>query len=175
MRFCSTRLTVILMLLSFTSQAALSDPALTQKDDTKRPLSEVMWGQTPPNAIYFGMFTLHINPESFKDDRWNNNLIGGVYDGIFFGTLLNSFDNRAFVVGLGRDVYNETLSENFNLRVGYRLGVISGYDERMGDMAKYSPVIPFPQIYADLTWRKHLGFEFTYVGVVFTAGFYWTF
>ena len=128
-------------------------------------------GTQPDNALYLGMLTWHFNPESRKDDRWSNNLIGGLYNSIFVGTLLNSFDDRAFVVGVQRNIYTNQLSENNQFNVGYRLGLISGYDQRMSDIAKYLPILPIPELYIDYSYRN-FGAELSYIGVVFTAKFF---
>lgn len=128
-------------------------------------------GTQPENAVYLGMLTWHFNPESRKDDRRSNNLIGGVYQSIFVGTLLNSFSDRAFVVGVQRNLYTNQLSQNNQVNVGYRLGLISGYDERMSDIAKYLPVLPIPELYVDYAY-KNVGAELSYIGVVFTAKFF---
>ena len=132
---------------------------------------EFLKGTAPDNAIYLGMFTWHFNPESRKNDRWSNNLIGGLYHSVFVGALLNSFSDRAFVVGVQRNLYTNQLSHNTQMNIGYRLGLISGYDERMSDYAKYLPVLPIPELYVDFAY-KHFGTELSYIGVVFTAKFF---
>ncbi|WP_119343631.1 hypothetical protein [Facilibium subflavum] len=128
-------------------------------------------GTQPDNAVYLGMFTWHFNPQSRQDDRWSNNLIGGLYKSIFVGTLLNSFSDRAFVFGIQRNVYTDQLSQNMQMNIGYRLGLITGYDERMSEFAKYSPVLPIPELYMDFAY-KNFGAELSYIGVVFTAKFF---
>ncbi|WP_440683079.1 hypothetical protein [Cysteiniphilum halobium] len=128
-------------------------------------------GTQPDNALYLGMFTWHFNPESRAHDRWSNNLVGGLYNSIFVGTLLNSFSDRAFVVGVQRNLYTNQLSQNNQVNVGYRLGMMSGYDQRMSDFAKYLPVLPITELYIDYAY-KNLGAELSYIGVVFTVKFF---
>ena len=128
-------------------------------------------GTAPSDAVYLGMFTWHFNPESRRDDRWINNLVGGVYHSIFFGTFLNSFSDRAFVAGIQRNLYTYKISQNASTDVGYRLGIISGYDKRMADIAEYLPVLPFPELYVDYAY-KNFGAEISYVGVVLTTKFF---
>lgn len=146
-----------------------------QDSSDKSGKDESFWtflkGTQPDNAVYLGMFTWHFNPESRAHDRWSNNLIGGVYNSIFVGTLLNSFSDRAFVVGIQRNVYTKQLSQNNQINVGYRLGIMSGYDQRMSDIAKYLPVLPLPELYIDYAYRN-FGAELSYIGVVFTAKFF---
>lgn len=149
--------------------------ATDDKTQTVSDQDESVWtflkGTQPDNAVYLGMFTWHFNPESRAQDRWSNNLIGGVYNSIFIGTLLNSFSDRAFVVGVQRNVYTNQLSQNNQVNVGYRLGLISGYDQRMLDIAKYLPVLPIPELYIDYAYRN-FGAELSYIGMVFTAKFF---
>lgn len=130
-------------------------------------------GSVPDNAIYLGMFTWHFNTESRMYDRCSNNLIGILYDGVFIGTLLNSFSDRAFVFGLQRNIYTANL-RNSQANLGYRLGVMSGYDHRMSNIANYVPVFPVPEVYINYIY-KNFGLEFSYVGVVFTVKFFLNF
>ncbi|WP_157966582.1 hypothetical protein [Fastidiosibacter lacustris] len=147
-----------------------SDDQSDSKSQQGTSFWEFLKGAQPSNGIYLGMFTWHFNPASRSDDRWSNNLIGGVYNSIFMGTLLNSFNDRAFVIGVQRNIYTDQLSQNNQINIGYRLGLISGYDERMSDFAKYLPVLPIPELYIDYTY-KNFGAEFSYIGVVFTVKF----
>jgi len=94
-----------------------------------------------------------------------------LYNSIFVGTLLNSFSDRAFVVGVQRNLYTNQLSSNTKMNIGYRLGLMSGYDERMSVYAKYLPVLPIPELYVDFAY-KNFGAELSYVGVVLTAKFF---
>ncbi|MBK2125647.1 hypothetical protein [Fangia hongkongensis] len=128
-------------------------------------------GTAPENAVFLGMFTWHFNPESRKDDRASNNLVGGLYNSIFFGTLLNSFSDRAFVVGVQRDLYTHSFTPNSKFSAGYRIGIITGYDQRMADIARYLPALPFPELYIDYAYHN-IGVELSYVGVVATAKFF---
>ncbi len=144
---------------------------MTEEQKKNQSFWQFLEGTQPENAVYLGMLTWHFNPESRKDDRQSNNLIGGVYQSIFVGTLLNSFSDRAFVVGVQRNLYTNQLSQNNQVNVGYRLGLISGYDERMSDIAKYLPVLPIPELYIDYAY-KNVGAELSYIGVVFTAKFF---
>ncbi|WP_440616426.1 hypothetical protein [Cysteiniphilum sp. 6C5] len=143
----------------------------SDKSDKGESFWTFLKGTQPDNAVYLGMFTWHFNPESRAHDRWSNNLIGGLYNSIFVGTLLNSFSDRAFVVGVQRNLYTNQLSQNNQVNVGYRLGLISGYDQRMSDFAKYLPVLPIPELYIDYAY-KNFGAELSYIGVVFTAKFF---
>lgn len=150
-------------------------PEISLSSDTN--VDPTMWdkiaGTTGPNALYLGMATFHFEPGS-RDDRWNNNLIAGAYNGYFAGTLVNSFDDRAFAFGIQRDWATQQLSENVTNTVGYRVGLITGYDERMTPIAEYTPVLPFPQVTDDIMW-KHVGIELSWCVVTASAGFVYKF
>ena len=128
-------------------------------------------GSEPSNAIYLGMLTWHFSKKSRQDDRWSNDLIGATYKNVFIGTLINSFDDRAYVIGLQRNLYTYKSSYNQEFNVGYRMGLITGYDERMSSIAEHIPVLPIPEVYMDYSYHN-IGAEFSYVGVVFTAKFF---
>jgi len=128
-------------------------------------------GTPSSSRIYLGMWTLHLNQNSRENDRWNNQLVGGVYNGVFGGTLLNSFSDRAFAGGIQRDWMQKALSKNVSYSVGYRVGLITGYDARMASMASQSPVLPFAQLLSSVQYRN-LGWEFAFAGVVLSTSFY---
>ena len=94
-----------------------------------------------------------------------------MYHSLFLGTFLNSFSERAFVSGVQRNVYMHRFSNTTVFDVGYRLGVISGYDKRMSSFADYSPVVPLVEAYIDFSYNN-LGIEVSYIGVVVTAKFF---
>lgn len=143
-------------------------------DSSSTTFWEKMWGEPVPATLYLGMVTVHFNPDSLSDDNWNNQLVGVVYDGYFAGTLLNSFHDRAYVAGIQRYFYRQKISENVTQNVGYRLGLISGYDERMLSFAANTPLLPFPQLIYELSW-KHVGIEFGLLPMAATAGLFYQF
>ena len=103
-------------------------------------------------------------------NNWNNQLIAGTYKGYFAGTFINSFYDRGYALGIQRMWDTEQLSDNFKNSVGYRLGLVSGYDERLAPIAAKTPVLPFPQIIDDITW-KHVGIELSWCVDTVSAGF----
>lgn len=162
----------LICIISLPAIAAVNNN--TNNNSNKKSTWEFIKGSTPENALLLGMLTFHFNPNSLKHDRWSNNLIGGVYKGLFAGTFLNSFNNRAYVFGIQRDVYKTSFSNNIRMNSGYRIGLISGYDSRMGSIAKASPLLPFPEVYTDFKY-KHVGIELSWSVAVVTAKFVVTF
>lgn len=146
---------------------------VTNEPDKSRIL-DFFKGNAPNNAVYLGMLTWHFDPSSREEDRLTNNLVGILYNSIFVGTFLNSFSDRAFSIGIQRNLLSHYFPSNIEAHVGYRLGIVSGYDDRMSDFSKYLPALPFSEIYINFSYRR-LGFELSYVAVVLTAKFYITF
>ena len=132
-----------------------------------------VWGEPAPTSLYLGMVTLHINPNS-RDDNWNNQLIAVAVDGYFADTLVNSFYDRAYDAGIQRTFFTRELSSNVNESMGYRLGLISGYDKRMASFAEHTPLLPFPQLLYDLSWQ-HVGVELSWCLVTASAGLFYRF
>ena len=163
----------IILSLSIPALANAQSKADNNSQDnskTQKTTWDFIKGKTPQNAMFLGMFTLHFNPQSLKKDRWSNDLIGGVYKGFFAGTLINSFNDRAYVFGVQRDVYTKQYSNNWQINSGYRLGLITGYDSRMTKIADKTKVLPFPEIYSDFMYKK-VGVELSWSVSVITAKF----
>ena len=133
----------------------------------------LLWGTPAPNALYAGMVTYHLQP-SEHDERWNNNLVAMSYHGYFLGTLKNSFDDRAYAFGIERLWGRQPLPCHFSNEAGYRIGLISGYDERMMPLAKYTPLLPFPQVIDTIMWKNvglQLGWSVVTVSAMLTYHF----
>jgi hypothetical protein len=100
-----------------------------------RDIWRAVWGKKARDAILFGMWSLHLDGtgEYFGDGRNNDqgNLIGMQYYGITAGTLINSFDDRTWFIGAAREVYSRSFTENSRLDIGYRLGLLYGYDDKL--------------------------------------------
>ena len=80
----------------------------------------------------------------------------------FVGTLSGGFD---------RFVYGKHFDNGINTHLGYRFGLISGYDERMAKIAEHTPVLPFIQLYN--TWSyKHVGIELSWILDVISISLY---
>ena len=85
--------------------------------------------------------------------------------------MINSFDKRALIGGIDRFVYGKHFKHNINTHIGYRFGLISGYDERMAKIAEHTPVLPFIQLYN--TWSyKHVGIELSWILDVISISLY---
>ncbi|MDR3477547.1 MAG: hypothetical protein P4M14_05890 [Gammaproteobacteria bacterium] len=134
-----------------------------------------LWG-VPANdpTLALGMWSYHLKKEQDDMDNSRNDLIGLAYRGVFVGTLVNSQRRRSYVIGLQRYWRTETIGQDLKWQLGYRLGLIYGYDRKFGRIAEQIPVLPFPQVISDLTW-KHFGWELSYTWVVVSTSFYYRF
>lgn len=131
-----------------------------------------IWGTPSPEPMLaLGMWSYHLKHESEDMDNSRNNLIGFSYKGLFGATFVNSENRRSYAVGIQRYWVTEPLKADFTWQLGYRLGLVYGYDDKLGRIATITPVVPFPQVISDLTW-KNFGWEVSYTWVVVSTGFY---
>jgi len=127
-------------------------------------------GQTAPSAmhpyqgvrIHIGMWSTHV----FDISRGlaNNWLVGVSWRGFYGGTFVNSFGNRSFAGGIYRTVIH---GEDGPVvpALGYRVGVVTGYDERFMPLAGKMPALPMVQVVGDLEMGR-MGLELAWAGLV---------
>ena len=118
-----------------------------------------------PTQLYFGMWTMHLRRDVLALD--NNWAVGVTWHGFFGATFMNSFGRRAFTGGLQRTIVS-TRPAPLAVSVGYRLGVVSGYDGRFMPLARKTPVLPLvqPFVSIDIT---HVSVEVSYTFVVIST------
>lgn len=85
------------------------------------------------------------------------------YESVFIGFLRNSFADPAFTIGLQRTLWQKPLNDDWAINLDYRLGVLTGYDQQLGDsnFFKYTPVTPFVQLMTQLTY-DNFGIELSW-------------
>jgi hypothetical protein len=113
--------------------------------------------------VYFGMWSTH-----FRDLHRglnSNQLIALAHRGYYGGTFINSFGDRSIVGGIQRSLKRTERSSSAAPTLGYRMGLLTGYDERFLGIAGKVPVLPFAQILGGLDYRR-IGVELAYAGVV---------
>lgn len=99
--------------------------------------------RAPALRVYVGLWTTH-----FRDitrGMRQNWLVGVSWRGMYGGTFVNSFGNRSFTAGIQRTLARGA-DGTIIPRVGYRLGLVTGYDEEFWSLAGKTPVLPFPQL-----------------------------
>jgi hypothetical protein len=137
-----------------------------QADAMPPPAENAGAEETADPRLYFVMWTIH-----FRDlDRGldNNWLLAISWGGFYGATFINSFGKRAYSAGVQRDVARWN-SGIVSLGLGYRAGVVTGYDERLFPLAGKTPVLPLLQPLITLD-ASRLGLELSYSGVIASAG-----
>ena len=125
----------------------------------------------PPEArghygvrLHVGMWTTHLNDLSRGlDANW---LLALGWRGFYGGTFVNSFGSRAFAAGIERPLVREE-GGRVSAGLGYRLGIVTGYDERFIGLAARTPVLPALQVKGDVAVGR-TGLELAWVGLVAT-------
>ena len=131
-------------------------------DAQSAPSANVDERKTPERRLYVAMWTFHFRePETGLENNW---LVAGSWGKVFGATFVNSFEVRAYCAGL-QDIVARANLRLTSLGLGYRVGLITGYDERFLPIAGKIPVLPFvqPLLHFD---AKRLGLELSYSGVV---------
>jgi len=148
------------------SQQSNTQDSVSTKDSPSKSkvdaLGDFLWGFTPSNSVSLGMWSWHVTRSEPWDDNWKQQLIGVNYESYYIGTIVNTFDQRGFTAGIRRNVY-KTEKDDLMFEAGYNIGVLSGYTNGEGMyLSNYSPVIPFAQIFADVTYCG-VGVEFALI------------
>jgi len=135
-------------------------------------LLSFLWGTAEPSALYLGMWSTHLTDPDL--DIANNWLIGLNFKGYFLGTFMNSYDKRSWALGVERRVWSVGKKNGLNASLGYRLGLMTGYEERFTMFFGHSPIILFPELISNIAY-KNVGFQIGYSYTVVTGGFFWRF
>ncbi len=116
----------------------------------------------PERRLYVGMLTLHLRDlDRGLDNNW---LLGLSWGRIYGATLLNSFGNRSYTAGV-QGTMKQWNPSRVSVGVGYRAGLITGYDERFIPLAGKIPVLPLVQPLLRLDGER-LGLELSYTGII---------
>jgi len=129
-----------------------------------------IWGNKAKDALLLGMWSIHLSGsgEYLGDGGTNeqNKLLGIQYNGFAAGTFINSHDDRAWFVGIAREVYTRKLSDNTRLDIGYTLGPLYGYEEHLPNIGGISI---FGAGTVGLSWHR-VGVDFIIIPVGVIAG-----
>jgi hypothetical protein len=112
--------------------------------------------------IFLGMWTTHLKHRTITLD--NNWLVGVAWRGFFGGTFVNSFGRRAYSAGIQRTPLVRSRGA-ITSALGFRLGLVSGYDGRFMRIARDSPVLPLISAYGNVDVGR-VGVEVSYTIVV---------
>jgi hypothetical protein len=116
----------------------------------------------PGLRIYVGMWSTHVL--DIGRGLKQNWLVGAGWRGYYGGTFINSFGDRSFVAGIQRTLVRGD-SGAVVPAFGYRLGIVTGYDERFTRIARKVPVLPMAQIKGDFEMGR-TGLEVGWAGLV---------
>jgi len=162
-----------LLALSRTFALAIFAAALGAKPAEARQTEPADSGRARPAAmrtrVYLGMWSTHIR--DLNRGLGPNSLVGLAYRGFFGATFINSFGNRSVSVGLQRN-FTAPRDGAVTTALGYRAGIITGYDERFFGIGDKLPALPFAQFVAAVDVRN-LGIEMAYAGLVASVVLNW--
>lgn len=114
--------------------------------------------------LHVGMWTSHL--ARVRHGLEHNWLVAVGWRGLYGGTFVNSFGDRAFAAGIERSL-TRSAEGTVTRGLGYRLGVVTGYDERLTGLAGKIPVFPALQVMGDLAVGR-TGMELAWAGKVAT-------
>ena len=155
----TARLVCFLILLLATSAGQLHA--------TPVPSDTTAAAKAPDRRLYLGMWTVHFrDPGRGIENNW---LVGVSWRGIYGATFINTFGNRSYSAGF-QGILARWNPGLISLGLGYRVGLLTGYDERFMPLAGKTPVVPLVQPRLTLD-GKRLGLELSYSGVVASTGF----
>ncbi len=141
-------------------EAQDSATASGASSDSAGWLRTVVGSSPGRDRIIGGLWAMHpFEPQFPELDATRG--FGGLYGHWFGATFVNSYDQRTFILGIERNWF--ALRRGiFGLGTGYRVGLITGYDERLIGIARHTPVLPFAGI---LAWTQvgPIGLDVYYV------------
>lgn len=146
------------------SVAAQSDVAAQSSGETRedRRWWNVWSHPSGEDRLVAGMWTTHLNRE--KDGWQNDRAVVLILDGFYGGTFRTTHGPRAYSLGVERSWLSGSRGALGGM-LGFRTGLVYGYDGRLGWVAEKYPILPFaqPVLYARL---GPLAADLTYTWVV---------
>jgi len=125
------------------------------KENNDKSLWEKIKGEKARDALLLGMWSIHADGtgEYFGDGRNNDqgHLAGIQYYGLTAGTFINSFDDRAYYIGLAREVYSRNYSKNTRFDIGYKFGPLFGYGD---DLINVAGISVFAGAFLGISWKR---------------------
>lgn len=156
-----------LLAATFLAAAALSGPAslAAQADDAMtddRRWWNVWSHRSEEDRLIAGMWTTHLNRD--KDGWQNDRAVALILDGFYGATFRTTHGPRAYSLGVERSWLSGSAGSLTGM-LGFRTGLVYGYDGRLGWAAEKYPILPFaqPVLYGRL---GPLAADLTYTWVV---------
>lgn len=143
--------------------------ASLQTTDRERGPWWTLWSrESPHERLIVGMTTYHIN---YRSIGWANNWAFGAMAGGYFGaTFITTYGDRGWSAGFER-AWLEGSAGPVTGMIGFRTGLMYGYDEELGWLAGETPILPFGQpVLMARAGPVTVDFTYTWVVFSFTAG-----
>ncbi len=142
----------------FGEPGSSEEPQAERGDDAPGML-RVLWGRSARDALLLGMWSLHMDGSGELLGKGKNNeenhILGLQLAGWTAGTFINSHHRRSFFGGLAREVYSRDLAQDLRFDLGYKAGLMSGYDPELPNIGG---VTAFIAAFAGFSWKR-LGFD----------------
>lgn len=107
-------------------------------------------GESPRRTrVIPGLWAMHPFEPHFPELDGTSGF-GGLWGHWFGATFVNSYGDRTFIFGVERN-WVDLRRGWLGVGAGYRVGLITGYDERLLEIARHTPVLPFGGV---LLWTK---------------------
>ncbi len=123
-------------------------------------------GVAAADRLYAGAWALHFR--RMHDGLSVHPLLGLSRSGFYAATFVNSHGNRSWAGGISRTVAALD-RRDAGISLGYRVGGVAGYDERLTDLAGRWPVIPAAEVTLSLRFRR-FGIQLGSAGVIASVG-----
>ena len=159
-------LTLALLTASVPSPtAAQQRPPQVLSMEDERAWWNVWSRPSPERRLIIGMWTTHLNRE--RDGWQNDKTVALVYEGFYGGTFRTTHGPRAYSLGVERSWLTGSAGPVEGM-IGFRTGLVYGYDGRLGWAAEKYPILPFaqPVLYARI---GPLATDLTYTWVVLSV------
>lgn len=124
-------------------------PVADRSEEASGWLRAVVGDSPDRDRLIGGLWAMHPFEPHFPELDGTSGF-GGVWGHWFGATFVNSYGERTFILGVERS-WLGVHSGPFGVGTGYRVGVITGYDERLMDLARHTPLLPFAGL---LVWAR---------------------
>lgn len=164
------------LLIGCVATVALTTPLAGQlpsgdasRSESGERIAPLLWSRTSQeDRVLWGMSTLHLHHLDWGLS--NDQLIGVIWRGAYAATFINTHDRRTYTIGMERDWLSGSVRPLHGM-LGFRTGLVYGYDRQLGWMAQRYPVLPFAQPVAYLRLGAFtVDAAYTWVVVSFTGG-----
>jgi hypothetical protein len=127
-----------------TVTAAVAPPTVDAEplDEAATGDGSGFWGsRSPRRRVIPGLWGMHFFDQQPLRPFWTRGA-GFQASGWFGGAFMNSYDDLSLIAGIERE-WGAWRAGAFAMGVGYRAGLLSGYDRELFALADKTPVLPF--------------------------------